>query len=132
MNLRIVMNKIGCIYTVRFRYFDIHLNRMNTKQRPFLIIKEENSAPPNDLSVLPISSVTNKNRLNLTYDIEIDKNIYPDLNLNKDISYIRTGKVQTINEKDLIKKVCDNFENTYPELYDKIRIKVQDYFDDIL
>lgn len=105
---------------------------MNTKQRPFLIIKEENSTYPKDLSALPISSVTKKNRLNLTYDIEIDKNIYPDLNLNKDISYIRTGKVQTINEKDLIKKVCDNFENTYPELYNKIRIKVQDYFDDIL
>lgn len=108
------MNKIGCIYTVRFRYFDINLNRMNTKQRPFLIIKEESSTPPKDLSALPISSVTNKNRLNLTYDIEINKNIYPDLNLNKDTSYIRTGKVQTINEKDLIKKVCDNFENTYP------------------
>lgn len=126
------MSKIGCIYTVRFRYFDINLNRMNTKQRPFLIIKEENSTHQKDLSALPISSVTNKNRLDLSYDIEIDKNIYPDLNLNKDISYIRTGKVQTINEKDLIKKVCDNFENKYPELYDKIRTKVQDYFVDIL
>lgn len=126
------MNKVGCIYTVRFRYYDIRENRTKTKKRPFLIIKEENSTYPIDLTALPVSSVTNRNRLNLYYDIEINKNIYPNLNLNKEISYIRTNKVQTINEKDLISKVCDNFKETYPDLYKEIEDKVKKYFDDIL
>lgn len=126
------MSKIGCIYTVRFRYFDIRQNKMSAKQRPFLIIKEENSTHPKDLSALPISSVSNKNRLDIIYDLEVNSKIYPKLNLNNDISYIRTGKVQTINEKDLIRKVCDNFETTYPDLYKNIKDKVQEYFVDIL
>ncbi|OFL16106.1 hypothetical protein HMPREF2782_07575, partial [Anaerococcus sp. HMSC068A02] len=100
-------NKVGCIFTVRFRYYDLRENKTKTKKRPFLIIKEENSTYPIDLTVLPVSSVTNRNRLNLYYDIEINKNTYPSLNLNRDISYIRTNKVQTINEKDLISKDVD-------------------------
>lgn len=126
------MNKVGCIYTVRFRYYDIEDNKTKTKKRPFLIIKEENSTYPIDLTALPVSSVTNKNRLNLYYDIEINKNTYPNLNLNKEIFYIRTKKVQTINEKDLISKVCDNFKEIYPALYKEIEDKVKKYFDDIL
>ena len=125
------MNKVGCIFTVRFRYYDVRENKTKTKKRPFLIIKEENSTYPIDLTALPVSSVTNKNRLNLYYDIEINKNTYPSLNLNKEISYIRTNKVQTINEKDLISKVCDNFKDIYPALYEEIEDKVKKYFDDI-
>lgn len=48
------MNRVGCIYTVRFRYYDIRENRTKTKKRPFLIIKEENSTYPIDLTVLPV------------------------------------------------------------------------------
>lgn len=59
------MIRLVVFFTVRFRYYDIRENRTKTKKRPFLIIKEENSTYPIDLTVLPVSSVTNKNRLNL-------------------------------------------------------------------
>ena len=67
-------DKVGYNFTVRFRYYDIRENRTKTKKRPFLIIKEENSTYPIDLTALPVSSVTNRNRLNLYYDIKINKN----------------------------------------------------------
>lgn len=126
------MSKIGCIYTVAFRYYDLKTNSMKTKQRPFLIIKEEDSNPPIDLTVLPISTISRKNRINIYYDIKIENIKYPNLNLTKDTSYIRTNKIQTINEKDLLKKVSNNCKDLYPDLYQEIRNKVSSFYTDVL
>jgi possible gp28 protein len=126
------MSKTGCIYTVAFRYYDIKTNKTRIKQRPFLIIKEEKSKTPIDLTVLPVSSITHKDRIDPYYDIAIDSKIYSQLNLNKSLSYIRTHKIQTVNEKDLICKICDNCNVIYPDLYDEIKQKVSEFYSEVL
>lgn len=125
-------NHVGCIYSVAFRYYDNKKGRMECKARPFLIIKEENGSYPRDLTCVPISKVTNKKRLDVFYDIKISKSEYPLLSLKEQISYIRTHKAQTINEKDLLKKICDNCESYYHDLYEDIRNKIKIYYDDVL
>lgn len=126
------MHKIGCIFVVAFRYFDINSHSIKSKKRPFLIIKEEDGASPKDLTCLPISKVTNSSRRSPIYDVEVKRDDFPKLNLNSDVSYIRCHKIQTINEKDLINKVCDDFKDDYPDLYLKIKEKVECYYGDIL
>lgn len=127
------MSKVGCIYTVLFRYYDVNDREIKFKKRPFLVIKEEDGDYPKDLTVLPISTITNKKRRNDTYDIPIENKRYPELNLNMDVSYIRCHKAQTINEKDLLKQICDNCNAFYPDLYDEIREKLSTFFNfDIL
>lgn len=54
------MSKVGCIYTVLFRYYDVNDREIKFKKRPFLVIKEEDGDYPKDLTVLPISTITNK------------------------------------------------------------------------
>ncbi|MDO5028730.1 MAG: type II toxin-antitoxin system PemK/MazF family toxin [Bacillota bacterium] len=125
-------NHLGCIYSVAFRYYDNKSGKMATKRRPFLIIKEEEGAFPRDLTCLPVSKVTNKNRMDNYYDIRVSRKDYPLLNLNEPVSYIRSHKVQTINEKDLLLKICDNCEYAYPDLYEDIRRKIKAFYGDIL
>lgn len=126
------MRRIGCIFVVTFRYFDINSRSIKLKKRPFLILKEEEGNYPKDLTCLPISKVTNASRRNPTYDVEVKKEDFPNLNLNSNVSYIRCHKIQTINERDLINKICDNFEGDYPDLYLRIKEKVKAYYGDIL
>lgn len=126
------MSKVGCIYVVAFRYYDIRSDSIKAKKRPFLIIKEEVGGHPRDLTCLPVSKVTRENRRDSVYDIQVNREDYPDLNLNSENSFIRCHKIQTINEKDLISKICSNFENEYPCLYESIKLKVKDYYGDTL
>lgn len=126
------MSKVGCIFTVAFRYYDIKSNKVRAKKRPFLIIKEEQGRPPIDLSALPVSGITDSSRINSIYDVKVDRNKYPKLNLSKEVSYIRANKVQTINETDLIDKICDDMRVEYPLLYSEISSKVADYYADVL
>lgn len=126
------MSRVGSIYLVVFRYYDVRSDSNKYKKRPFLILKEEDGNYPKDLTCLPISKITNRNRRNLEYDIKVSKNKYPKLNLKAEVSFIRCHKIQTINEKDLLNKICDNFKKDYPNLYEKIKLKVQDFYGDIL
>ncbi|MFM1525285.1 MULTISPECIES: type II toxin-antitoxin system PemK/MazF family toxin [Helcococcus] len=126
------MSKEKKIYTVIFRYFDLNSRSIKSKKRPFLILKEEYGKSPKDLTCLPISSINDKTRINDKYDVLIEKkNTFPKLNLNSDKCYVRTHKIQTINEKELIFNLCDNIEELYPELYTEITNKVKDFIKDI-
>lgn len=126
------MSKVGCIFTVAFRYYDIKSNKVRAKKRPFLIIKEEQGRPPVDLSALPVSSISDSSRINSIYDVKVDRNQNPKLNLSREVSYIRANKVQTINETDLIDKICDDMRDEYPLLYSEISSKVAEYYADVL
>lgn len=52
----------------------------------------------NDYTILPVSTISNKTNINSKYDIKIEPDKYPKLNLNK-TCYIRTHK-QTILFKE--------------------------------
>ena len=125
------MPKAGCIYAITFSYQDIVSDSIKAKIRPFLIIKEEDGKYPKDLSCLPISRITSAGRINRKQDIKIEKEKYPLLCLNAEVSYIRINKLQTINEKELAYKISDNCSNEYKELYDEIKRKVKEFYGSI-
>ena len=66
MNSKIMIGKI-CIAI--FPFYDIKLKKNLYKQRPVLIIGE---AINNDYTILPVSTITKKENIDIYYDIAID------------------------------------------------------------
>lgn len=110
---------IGSIYSSVIPFYDSvkHVNAY--KKRPVLIIGGPRN---NDYTVLPISTISNKENLDGDYDIEVKPTEFPLLNLNK-ISYIRTHKQTTVHKASLttqISNMKDNYESLYLEVLDKL------------
>ena len=104
------------IVNVRFPYYDSYSRGIKFKKRPALVISRENDSQNADLTVFPVSSVTHKVNLNPKYDIEIKKSVYPNLNLDRDVSYIRVHKPHTVNSKECIDIICDDIRIYYEDL----------------
>ena len=107
---------IFSIVNVRFPYYDSYSRGIKFKKRPALVISRENDSQNSDLTVFPVSSVTLKVNLNLKYDIEVKKSVYPNLNLDRDVSYIRVHKPHTVNSKECIDIICDDIRIYYEDL----------------
>lgn len=111
---------IGHIYSSVIPYYD-SLRRQNSyKKRPVLIISGPRN---NDYTVLPVSTVSKKQNLDLEYDVEIDPSIYPNTNLDK-ISYVRTHKQTTVHMASLTSQICD-LKGEYEKLYRDILIHLE-------
>ena len=119
MNSNIMIGKI-CIAI--FPFYDIKLKKNLYKQRPVLIIGE---AINNDYTILPVSTITKKENIDIYYDIAIDPEKYPKLNLDK-YSYIRTHK-QTVIYKDMIKGEISDLKEEYLEIYSDILNKLKEF-----
>ena len=119
MNSKIMIGKI-CIAI--FPFYDIKLKKNLYKQRPVLIIGE---AINNDYTILPVSTITKKENIDIYYDIAIDPEKYPKLNLDK-YSYIRTHK-QTVIYKDMIKGEISDLKEEYLEIYSNILNKLKEF-----
>ena len=103
---------IGEIRKAITPYFDLATNSKRFKTRPVLIIA---LADNKDYVCLPISTISRKENLNSTYDIEVNPSTYPKLNLHR-LSYIRTHK-QTIIHATEILDLISNLSKEYRELY---------------
>lgn len=119
MNSKIMIGKI-CIAI--FPFYDIKSKKNLYKQRPVLIIGE---AINNDYTILPVSTITKKENIDIYYDIAIDPKKYPKLNLDK-YSYIRTHK-QTVIYKDMIKGEISDLKEEYLEIYSDILNKLKEF-----
>lgn len=106
------MITIGEIRKILTPYYDLRQRKMNMKLRPALIIAQ---ADPDDYVVLPISRITRSSNRDATYDIEVNPNDYPLLNLN-DVSYIRTHK-QTVIHKGEIDDLIGELKSNYEDLF---------------
>ncbi|WP_455515227.1 type II toxin-antitoxin system PemK/MazF family toxin [Pseudostreptobacillus sp.] len=113
---------IGKICIAIFPFYDIKLKKNLYKQRPVLIIGE---AINNDYTILPVSTITKKENIDIYYDIAIDPEKYPKLNLDK-YSYIRTHK-QTVIYKDMIKGEISDLKEEYLEIYSDILNKLKEF-----
>lgn len=107
---------IFSIVNVRFPYYDSSSRGTKFKKRPALVLNKENNFHNADLTVIPISSVTHRVNLDSNYDIEVKKSVYPNLNLNKDVCYIRVHKPHTVNSKDCTDIICDDIRIFYEDL----------------
>lgn len=79
---------IGKIYISMVEFYDVRNQKTSIKARPVLILSDMRN---NDFTVLPISTISKTQNIDIEYDIELNPQIYQKMNLNK-VSYIRTHK----------------------------------------
>lgn len=103
---------IGEIWRILTPYYDIKQGKKSFKSRPALVIAQ---ADANDYVVLPVSTVTRKENLHPIYDIKIEPEKFPKLNLTN-VSYVRAHK-QTIVHRGEILSLCGDMKGNYTELY---------------
>ncbi len=103
---------IGKLCTILTPYYDIHQQQMQIKARPALVIGK---ADESDLTLLPVSRVSDRRRIHPEFDLMIDPAIYSEANLRV-TSYIRTHKVFTADSKD-IGNVFADLKTSYPDLF---------------
>lgn len=118
---------IGMAYTAETPFFDPKKNEMSYKGRPVLIIGQ---ADATDYVVLPISRITNSHNIDTDYDLKIEPEDYPLLNLKK-TSYIRTSKQGIINRAELHKPIA-NFKEEYSKKFNEVIEQVSKFQEEML
>ena len=108
---------IGKAYKSRVPYYDRITKTQKFKSRPCLMIGQADSG---DYVILPISSISDKSKIDPIYDIPLDKSVYTFLNKN---SYLRTHKQTVVNISSLRDQLSDlklSYEETYVEALSKV------------
>lgn len=118
---------IGKIYSSVTPFYDVQTGQNSYKRRPVLIISGPRN---NDYTVLPVSTVTNKQNLDMIYDIEIETGLYPKLNLAK-TSYVRVHKQTTVHKASLVREIAD-MKAEYEELYLYVLTKLEEYNKEVM
>lgn len=103
---------IGKICKAITPFFDQNIGRMAYKARPALVLANADSG---DFVILPVSSISHKNNIDPVYDVEIDPELYPNLNLKK-VSYVRTHK-QTIVNRACLQDEIGDLKTEYKDLF---------------
>lgn len=120
---------IGKIYTSRVEFYDIKTNKTLTKFRPVLILTDTRN---NDYTVLPISTISKKDNIDLQYDVKVDPMDYPNLLLKK-VSYIRTHKRIYVHRASVVsEKSLGDIKNDYPILYKEIIDKTDKFNKEVI
>lgn len=113
---------IGKIYSSVTPFYD-SVNGMNSfKRRPVLIISGPRN---NDYTVLPVSTITHREHIDLDYDVKVDPEEYPNLNLNR-TSYIRVHKQTVVHRASLVREIGD-LKEEYEDLYLMVLEKLEDF-----
>lgn len=122
---------VGTIRSSRMPYYDSSTGSIQFKARPVLILKAEKESGFSDFTVLPISSISFKNNIDQNFDVEVTKEMYPLLQLTKDVCYIRCGKFMTIDNRNLGVQVISNLKDSYPDLWEHIISLAKEYISDV-
>lgn len=118
---------IGKVYLSVVNYYDSKTHTTRRKGRPVLIVAGPRN---NDYTVLPISTIKNRQNLDPDYDVLIDPSARASLSL-ADECFIRTHKQTTVHEGALIKEKGDMKKNQ-EDLYLTALEKMEDYQRQIL
>ncbi len=113
---------IGKIYSSISPFYDNTKCVNAFKRRPVLVISGPRN---NDYTILPVSTITHKECIDPDYDVKVEPDKYPRLNLNR-ISYIRTHKQTTVHQASLIKEIGD-LKAEYEELYLTVLEKLESF-----
>lgn len=113
---------IGKAYVSTFKYYNNRTHRMAFKNRPVLIVGK---ADDSDYVILPISRVTNQSNIDSYYDVPIDPEEVPLMNLTQR-SYIRTHKQSVVHLGELAREIVD-FRNEYAAVYLEVISKMEEF-----
>lgn len=111
-----------------FAYFNPKTTKYEYKKRPILVIGVEKEFLPCDITVLPISKISNVHNIDDTYDYKLTRKDFPKCSLGYDPSYVRTHKITTIHSKDLsVNGIECQFDEEYPSEYEGIKKLVKQF-----
>lgn len=113
---------IGKAYVSIFKYYDNAKAKMSFKKRPVLIVGK---ADDTDYIVLPISRVSKRENLDEYYDVLLNPDAVPKLNLTQH-SYVRTHKQSVVNIVELYREITD-FKKDYMDIYLDIISKMEEF-----
>ena len=113
---------IGKAYVSIFNYYDNIKGKMSFKNRPVLIVGKADNT---DYIVLPISRVTKRENLDEYYDVLLNPDAVPKLNLTQ-YSYVRTHKQSVVNIVELYREITD-FKKDYMDIYLDIISKMEEF-----
>lgn len=113
---------IGKAYVSIFKYYDNIKGKMSFKNRPVLIVGKADNT---DYIVLPISRVTKRENLDEYYDVLLNPDAVPKLNLTQ-YSYVRTHKQSVVNIVELYREIID-FKKDYMDIYLDIISKMEEF-----
>ena len=80
-----------------------------------------------DFTAFPISKVSASQNIDPVHDIKVEKQRYPKLSLNAEVSYIRVHNIQTIHCSQLAIGVLSSLSETYPDLYAEVKAAYRDF-----
>lgn len=103
---------IGEIRKTMLPFYDNRLHKMSIKSRPALVVA---NADADDYVILPVSRITKQENRDSKYDVEVDPQLYPMLNLNS-LSYVRTHKQTIVNISNMGSMIGD-MKSNYEDLY---------------
>lgn len=113
---------IGKLYSSVTPFYDSKKGTNSFKRRPVLIIGGPRN---NDFTVLPVSTITRAEHIDSDYDVKVEPDKYPKLNLNR-ISYIRTHKQTTVHRASLTGEIGD-LKMEYEDLYLLVLEKLESF-----
>ena len=113
---------IGKAYVSIFKYYDNAKAKMSFKKRPVLIVGKADNT---DYIVLPISRVSKRENLDGYYDVLLNPDAVPKLNLTQ-YSYVRTHKQSVVNIVELYREITD-FKKDYMDIYLDIISKMEEF-----
>ena len=113
---------IGKVYVSIFKYYDNIKGKMSFKNRPVLIVGKADNT---DYIILPISRVTKRENLDEYYDVLLNPDAVPKLNLTQ-YSYVRTHKQSVVNIVELYREITD-FKKDYMDIYLDIISKMEEF-----
>ena len=113
---------IGKIYSSVTPFYDSKTGMNSYKRRPVLIIGGPRN---NDYTVLPISTISRAEHIDSDYDVKVEPEKYPELNLNR-LSYIRTHKQTIVHQASLTKEIGD-LKKAYGDLYLLVLEKLENF-----
>ena len=118
---------IGKAFVSTFQFYNNRTHRMEFKNRPVLIVGQ---ADATDYVILPISRVTNSANLDADYDVPIEPQDVPLMNL-KQTSYIRTHKQSIVHSGELTREIVD-FRKEYSDKYADVIAKMKEFQKNII
>lgn len=111
---------IGKIYKSLLPFYDRMAKTQEFKSRPCLIIGQADSG---DYVILPISSVSDRSKIDFVYDICLKQSVF---NFLKKDSYLRTHKQTVVNIMFLRDEIVD-FKKLYSDTYTEALLKVKEF-----
>lgn len=113
---------VGKAYISTFKFYDIRTRQLSFKNRPVLVIGQADST---DYIILPISRVTNRINIDNYYDVSLEPEKVPLMNL-KQRSYVRSHKQSVVHAGELTHEITD-FRKEYEDTYFEIISKMEEF-----